>query len=266
MAILRGRLPSTEPDKDELVEVPQRDGTVLMKRRGDLDFDDISARARANVNGEKPQSPSIKEQRAKRELDQHRADLERLRDWARASKIKFQPSKIMAVPADMSFIPRPLVLLNSQVWRSLGIYERRFLDALEVEHCRHAGKENGNLVLTYEQGAERGIEREYFLRTADRLVDLKLIEVTHKGQYCQAARKDPNTYRLTYLKHKLESASGAPTYVQAQHDWIDVELAILDGRRSAAKKQHRPPPKRKRAWRTPSIIDIPIINSERFAG
>jgi len=138
MAILRGRLPSTEPNKDELVPVPQPDATVLMKRRGDLDFDDISARARANVNGEKPPSPSIKEQRAKRELDQHRADLERLRRWAQASKLKYQPSKIMAVPSDMSFIPKPLVLLNSHVWRSLGIYERRFLDALEVEHCRHA--------------------------------------------------------------------------------------------------------------------------------
>ena len=80
--------PPSGPDMDELVPVPQPDATVLMKRRGDLDFDDISARARANVNGEKPPSPSIKEQRAKRELDRHRANLERLRNWARTSPVK----------------------------------------------------------------------------------------------------------------------------------------------------------------------------------
>ena len=34
-----------------------------------------------------------------------------------------------------------MVLLNSRLWKSLGIYERRSLEALEIEHCRHAGKE-----------------------------------------------------------------------------------------------------------------------------
>jgi len=36
---------------------------------------------------------------------------------------------------------KPMVLLNSRLWKSLGIYERRSLEALEIEHCRHAGKE-----------------------------------------------------------------------------------------------------------------------------
>src|SRR3954454_21173806 len=84
--------------------------------------------------------------REKRERDWHRSELLRLRAWARSAKPpKYKPSKILAVPPDMSFIAKPPVLLNSHIWRSLGIYEHRFLEALEVEHCRHAGKENGYL-------------------------------------------------------------------------------------------------------------------------
>ena len=193
--------------------------------------------------------PQAAERRRKRELDWHRAELLRLHQWSRSAKLKYKPSKIMAVPPDMSFIPRPAVLLNSHVWRSLGIYELRFLTALEVEHCRHAGKENGYLVLTYDDAARAGVEREYFRRTLDTLVSLNLVELTHKGQYRQAARTDPNRYRLTYLKHKLTSVSGAPSYVQAQHDWIEIELAILDGRREprTKPKQHRVAPRRRTA-------------------
>ena len=47
---------------------------------------------------------STKELRVKVELDQHRAELERLRTWPRCSKLKCRPSKIPAVPSNMSFI------------------------------------------------------------------------------------------------------------------------------------------------------------------
>jgi hypothetical protein len=193
---LRGRLPPDGPDMDELGEVPQRDGAPRLKRRGDLDFDDLTARARAVSDTAGPQGTKA-ELRAKREADQHRDELERLRSWARNSKIKFKPSKILAVPFDMSFIPRPSVLLSSHVWRSLGIYEHRLLAALEVEHCRHAGKENGNLVLTYDQALRCGIKRNRFLSTRSRLIELKLVEMTHEGQYREAAQRDPCRYRLT---------------------------------------------------------------------
>jgi hypothetical protein len=126
------------------------------------------------------------------------------------------------------------------------------LTALEVEHYRHAGKENGYLVLTYDQAVRFGVARSSFRSVIANLVDLKLIEITHKGQYRQAARTDPNLYRLTYLKHKLESASGAPSYVQASHDWIEIELAVLDGRRPPTAAQHTAPHLRERP--VPNIV------------
>jgi hypothetical protein len=208
------------------------------------------------------QKPNTIELRRKRELDHHRAELLRLRAWSKAAKLNYKPSKIMAVPHDMSFIPGPPVLLNSQVWRSLGIYELRLLTALEVEHCRHAGKENGNLVLTYDQAERAGVKRDYFRRAMNNLVGLKLVEITHKGQYAVQAKNDPSRYRLTYLKHKLESVSGAPSYVQASHDWIDVELSFLDGRRKVP-KLHTPPHLRSRATKA-NIVQVPIVNRGRM--
>jgi hypothetical protein len=77
----RGRLPP-RLDKDELLEVPQPDGTVIRKRRADLDFNDLVARAPAPPDLVKLEGASAKDRRATRELDQHRAELLQLRGAA----------------------------------------------------------------------------------------------------------------------------------------------------------------------------------------
>jgi len=68
---------SNGPDPDELFEVPQRDGTMLRKRRDDLDFDDLTARCHASDDS--TERRNAKELRAKREADEHRAELSRLK-------------------------------------------------------------------------------------------------------------------------------------------------------------------------------------------
>ena len=195
-----------------------------------------------------------------RELDCHRAELQRLLAEARTAKAKYKTSKIHAVPVGMAWIAHPMCLLNSRLWKSLGIYHRRFLEALEIEHCRQGGQENGFLILTYEQAEDHGVKRSRFSDTRKRLVELRLLEVTHQGKYRQAAVADPSRYRLTYLLHKIESATGAPTYVQAQHEWAAVELAILDGRYKLPPPKHEAPSRKK-----PVIVEEPIINLARAA-
>jgi hypothetical protein len=100
--------------------------------------------------------------REERELDCHRAELQRLLATARQAKLKYKSSMIPAVPPGMAWTAKPMVLLNSRLWKSLGIYERRFLEALEIEHCRHAGKEKRFLILTYDQATQHGIKRSRF--------------------------------------------------------------------------------------------------------
>jgi len=195
-----------------------------------------------------------------RELECHRAELQRLLAEAGTAKVKYKTPQIHAVPPGMAWIAHPMCLLNSKLWKSLGIYERRFLEALEIEHCRHAGKENGFLIMTYDQAEDHGVKRSRFSDTLKRLVELRLVEVTHQGKYRQAALADPSRYRLTYLLHRIESATGPPTYVQAQHEWAAVELAILDGRYKLPPPQHTAPSRKK-----PVDVEEPIINPARAA-
>jgi hypothetical protein len=141
----------------------------------------------------------------------------------------------------MGFVAKPPALLRSAVWRSLGIYGRRMLDALEVEHCNHGGKENGYLVLTYDDAVRWGIPRRSFRATLAELVRKKLVEITHQGSYRGSAQLDPNLYRLTYLRFALRGV-GTTQYFPATHDWVDVELAAINGRGPPLRvKQHTPP-------------------------
>jgi hypothetical protein len=235
MAILRGRLPTTEPDKGELVEVPQRNGSVLMKRRGDLDFNDLNARAPAN--GDVPQ-PTKKQIRS----DNHKAELQRLKKL-RDNKGSGKIGKVSVPPQGLgiSWSPRCRVMKRSRVWASLGIYHHRMLDALECEHEDHGGKQNGCIIFTFDDGEKAGIPRRCFKRTMDDLICVGLVKKEHQGRCAGGARNEPNLYRLTYLPYKIEDISGRPLYLYPSNEWIDVELDMIAGKRRSLKGNRQPP-------------------------
>ena len=112
------------------------------------------------------------------------------------------------VPGErVSFTAIPTVLLESEVWKSLGIYARRFIDEIIVLHARAGGCKNGYLILTHQRLKERGIEGDRIKPTIENLVKLGLLEVTHKG-----GPADPSRYRVTFLPHRIEEPSGRVTY------------------------------------------------------
>src|SRR5277367_1080193 len=51
-------------------------------------------------------------------------------------------------------------LLVSHAWRARSINARRLIDRLLVEHCNHAGRENGHLTATHEQLRAYGMTAE----------------------------------------------------------------------------------------------------------
>jgi hypothetical protein len=57
----------------------------------------------------------------------------------------------------VGFCVIPTALMESEVWGALGIYERRFVDAIQIAHVRAGGCKNGRLTLTHEQLKERRI-------------------------------------------------------------------------------------------------------------
>jgi hypothetical protein len=201
-----------------------------------------------------------------RKLEDHKAELYRLK-LLRNAKANSRRDKIFEVPGDVAvaWTAKPCTLLRARVWRSLGIYERRALDALEVEHCAHAGRENGYLILTFDTALDWGIPYNAYKRTMARLCDLKLVEQTHKGRYRGGAKLDPNLYRLTYLPHALKGATGAPLYFFPTHDWIDIEVDLIEGRRRPLReKRHAPPTRKNQFFTIKNDSNQPIKNDSKL--
>jgi hypothetical protein len=93
----------------------------------------------------------------------------------------------------------------------------RLLDRIELEHCAHAGRENGYLTVTYQQFVEWGIGRRFIKTAIVEAVRLGLL-VVEPGLYRGGARRQPSRYRLTYLKWKFVPAVGAPYSLEHTHD------------------------------------------------
>jgi hypothetical protein len=110
-------------------------------------------------------------------------------------------SRLVGPPQDgesWAFIPR--ALLDSAAWRGLSIHCRRFIDFLMIEHCNHAGQENGRLQATYDQLTRNGISRKRIRGAIKEAVERGLVEVTLKGGlYGIENCKTPSRYRLTWI-------------------------------------------------------------------
>jgi hypothetical protein len=190
----------------------------------------------------------------KRARDRDRADLLALQRH-RNSKSSFKLT--LDVPSGFCFAAIPAVLLQSRVWNSLGIYELRFIFFLLGEHLRHACTMNGYLMATYDQLEAQRIPRSFIARTINNLAELGLLEVTHQGGHAGGARQNPSLYRLTFLNSSLRSV--AIEYLPATNDWVEVELALLDGRRQR-KKRHKDPSLKRSSNGVKKETNLVIIN------
>jgi hypothetical protein len=90
-------------------------------------------------------------------------------------------------------------MLLSPAFREASINCRRLISALEVENMNHAGNENGNLVMPYNQ-LERWwhIRRRLIRRTINEAKERGLIEQHRSGWVLSYAKSDPNRFRLTF--------------------------------------------------------------------
>jgi hypothetical protein len=95
-------------------------------------------------------------------------------------------------------------LLESPAWRALTLAAIRVIERLEIELMRHAGKNNGNLIVTYDQFVQHGIRRKSIAPAIQLLVDVRLLEITQRG-WRSAGQHRPAHYRLTFLP-----TAGAP--------------------------------------------------------
>jgi len=107
--------------------------------------------------------------------------------------------KVCGPPAGEAFCWYTREMLLAPAFSEASINCRRLINALEVENMSHAGTENGNLLMPYNQ-LERWwhIPRRLIRQTIDEAVQRGLIEERHRGWRLSYAKSMPSTYRLTF--------------------------------------------------------------------
>jgi hypothetical protein len=118
-----------------------------------------------------------------------------------------------------AWLPRDL--LASEAWRSMSIHCRRFIDFLMIDHCAHAGRENGRLQATYNQLVRFGISRRHIARAIRETTDRGLVRVTRAGGlFGVESRRTPSLYRLTWIGTAYPAAQPTNEWRRYQREKI----------------------------------------------
>jgi hypothetical protein len=102
--------------------------------------------------------------------------------------------------ANPAFIMIRLVMLDSVAYWALKPIEARILAAIEIEHMRHGGKENGSLIVTRRQFEKRGIPKQMIAPSIRALEALGFIEITQRGAAGIGEHAQAHRFRLTYVQ------------------------------------------------------------------
>ena len=163
-----------------------------------------------------------------------------------SGKVAGKRAKPMRPPDGTSWAWVTDELLNSLAWRAQSVNCRKLIDFLMLEHCRHAGQENGNLMATYDQLVDYGLTRNCVAAAIWEAEKLGLIKCRHGGRYHRS--NEPSRYTLTWIG-TLDSPAANPWKGKDEHD---VE-------RSRKPARHI----RKKAVRTPRSA-ITVISEVRL--
>lgn len=112
----------------------------------------------------------------------------------------------------VSWVHHSRDMRESPAWRALPDEGRRVLDRLELEHMRHGGAENGNLICTTMQfHQEAGIRRSSVASAVRQCEALGFIQVSRFGYSRVRSVRPASLYRLTYLSSGRKPGRHAPT-------------------------------------------------------
>jgi hypothetical protein len=109
-------------------------------------------------------------------------------------------------PTEGPWIKLHMDLLCSAAWIAAKLPTRRAVERLLIEHMRHAGKDNGRLICTYNDFAEYGIRRPSIGPAIQQAVKLGLVVITERG-HRSPDHNWPSRYRLTFLPTKAAHAT-----------------------------------------------------------
>jgi hypothetical protein len=102
-------------------------------------------------------------------------------------------SKVPGPPRGQSWIWITRDILESSAWRSLSINARRFIDFLLIEHMKHGGRKNGQLLAPRRQLEEAGIGSHFVSPAIEETVSRGFVLVK------RGRGRQPNIYAITWL-------------------------------------------------------------------
>jgi hypothetical protein len=107
--------------------------------------------------------------------------------------------KMNRAPSGESWAWLTKEMLESAAWRALGIWERRALDRIWLEHMNHAATANGALIVTYKNFRDYGVRGDSIADAIEALDALGWIDITRRGKASFEDQRFPSMYRLTWL-------------------------------------------------------------------
>jgi hypothetical protein len=133
-----------------------------------------------------------------------------------------------------SFIPHRRSMLESIAWRALPLLARQIIDAIEIELLRHAGRENGQLVVSYADFAKycTASTHKRLIAQAIRQAEALGFLIIVRGTAGVGKDRLPNRYRLTYMP----GLNGGT----ASDEWSEIKTIEEAQSRLASVRKPRP--------------------------
>lgn len=168
-------------------------------------------------------------------------------------------------PEGVPWVWLTIEMLGTPTWAALSITARRILDALMSEQMSHAGRENGNLAVTYRQLEALGVTKADIPKGLLELQICGFVRLTHQGLRV-AGGGEPSRYALTWLP----TMKGTPQAELATDDWRGVLVrlnregivSIRGVRRWLRRQVRRDIPARTQATLTRDIEGTPQVKGE----
>ena len=141
------------------------------------------------------------------------------------------------------FAAHLIEMLESPPWRVLSLSARRVLDRIEIELAHHGGRENGRLIVTYDDFVKYGVHRHSVRPAINELTALGFVEITRIGRAGNAEFRLSNQFRLTFRPSKGVPADGSHEWKAIKSDEEAERLAKaarLEKSKNQCRKSTRP--------------------------
>ena len=162
--------------------------------------------------------------------------------------LRKEKQAFLSPPVGAAWIWLTRDMLESPAYRALSRAGHQLLARLMVEHCNHAGKENGRLAVSWDAFQAASLHRSTIAQTLDEVTRLGFVRVVDEGHKAYGSALGRRaTYRLTFAG-VVGDDSGLPT-----NDWEAISKADARSIMEAVREAER---RRKAKRRTGCSPDI----------